>query len=115
MCMTNTLYFIILWFLPISTLVSEVQVCIKVLEIGHLSSKPGKLRRKSIGLQISILWVRVSLWASFFFNWDFVAFDALLAGQLVLYKYNQACRSSDVYRCIERMIICKKNGGGDTS
>ena len=29
-----------------------------------------------------------------------VAFDALLAGGLVTYQWNQACRSSEVYRCL---------------
>ena len=55
---------------------------------------------------LSGLWVRVPLWALVILY--FVAFDALLAGRLVPYKWNQAWRSSEVYRCIERIIIWKK-------
>ena len=35
----------------------------------------------------------------------FVAFDVLLAGRLVTYTWNQACRTSEVYRFIERVSI----------
>ena len=37
-----------------------------------------------------------------FFILDFVASDALLAGRLVPFKWNQAWRPSELYRCIER-------------
>ena len=50
-----------------------------------------------------------------FFILLFVACHALMAGQLVPYKWNQAWRSSKVYRCIERMIIWKKSGGSTSS
>ena len=43
------------------------------------------------------------------------AFDAPLAGWLVLYEWNQAWHSSEVYKCIERMIIWKKNGDRTSS
>ena len=50
-----------------------------------------------------------------FFILHFVAFNALLAGQPVPFKWNQAWHSSKVYRCIERMVFWKKNGGGTSS
>ena len=56
-----------------------------------------------------------SHWGQEFFILYFVAFDALQAGGLVPYKWNQAWRPSEVYRCIEKMIIWKKNVGGTSS
>ena len=53
-------------------------------------------------------------WQEFFILY-FVVFDALLTGRLVPWKWNKAWRPSEVYRCIERMIIWKKNGGGTSS
>ena len=38
----------------------------------------------------------------------FVAFVALLTGRLVPCEWNQAWRPTEVYRCIERIIIWKK-------
>ena len=98
--------FIILELIPVYTLVSEVHECIKVILIDQLSSSPVSSVDRASDFKSQDCAFESHYGQDFIFLY-FVAFDVLLASPVVTYTWNQAWRTSEVYRCIERVNIWK--------